>query len=199
MRIAIGGMIASGKTTLINKLSEELPDYKVLSEYRKDDELFDTLLRETYEGNADAGLLLQIYFIQKHYKSQKENAAEPDLIMDRHLIEHWLFSHNRLSDPIIWQAYNTIFQNFMMDSPQIDMYIILDVTWEDFEKRIYARGRPAEIENFEKNKDYFNDLLNSYTKKLKAQCIIYNIPYAVIRTEGKTAEEVFELTMELIS
>jgi deoxyadenosine/deoxycytidine kinase len=198
MKIAVGGMIASGKTTLIHKLSEALPHYMVLSEYRKDDPLFDELLRLTYEGVEDAGLLLQIYFIQKHWKSQQEHARVKNLIMDRHLIEHWLFSHNRLNDPVIWQAYNTIFQNFMMTSPTIDLYLILDVDWETFKERIYRRNRAAEIENFEQNEKYFYDLLSSYTEKLVAQCIIYDIPYEVINTSGLQEHEVFDLVSKVL-
>jgi len=52
------------------------------------------------------------------------------------------------------------------------------------------RGRPEEINNFEQNETYFKDLLKNYAELLRAQCVIYNIPYIIINTNNKTTSEI---------
>jgi deoxyadenosine/deoxycytidine kinase len=43
MKISVGGMIASGKSTLVKRLGKAL-DIPVMEEFEKDDEVFNTLL-----------------------------------------------------------------------------------------------------------------------------------------------------------
>jgi deoxyadenosine/deoxycytidine kinase len=73
-----------------------------------------------------------------------------------------------------------------------DLYLILDVDWKNFEKRIMERGREQEIENFEKNREYFKQLMSDYTTKVVAQCAVYDIPYVVINTNNISEDEVFK-------
>jgi len=81
---------------------------------------------------------------------------------------------------------------------QPDLYIVLDVDWEHFKERVMNRGRIQEIENFDKNKDYFYNLLKDYTTKVVAQCAVYNIPYVIINTNNLTEDEVFHVTLKAI-
>ena len=192
MKICIGGMIASGKTTLLRELSNLMPAYENIGEFRKGDEVFNSLLKWVYEGKEEAGLLLQIYFINKHWQSQKEHANDENILIDRHLFEHWLFAKERLKNPVELNMYNNIFHTYMNDIPEIDLYLILDVNWETFKERMIGRGRPAEVENFARNEDYFHRLLDGYTEKIAAQCVIYDIPYKIIYTSDKTEMEVLE-------
>ena len=78
------------------------------------------------------------------------------------------------------------------------MYIILDVDWDHFKDRVLSRGREQEIENFDKNEPYFRSLLKDYVTKIAAQCAVYDIPYVVLNTSGKSEDEVFEMSLELI-
>lgn len=191
MKIAVGGMIASGKSTLLEELSVEYSDYTSFVEFRKDDKVFDGLLKWLYEGEEDVAMLVQLYFLHKHWKTQKENADLKNMILDRHIIEHWLFANeNLMGHPEVLQMYNSLFQTFIRELPKPDLYLVLDVSWEDFKQRIMARGRPQEIENFERNQEYFSGLLQKYVDKLVAQCTIYDIPYYVIDTSGKSPKEV---------
>lgn len=192
MKIAVGGMIASGKSTLVKQLAEK---YKIsqMIEFEQDDDVFNTLLQWLYEGKENVEMLLQIYFLHKHWLAQME--FNDDVIVDRHIIEHWLFAQINLSSkPKVLNMYNGLFHQYMNDVSHPDLYIILDVDWKSFEDRIMRRGRQQEIDNFENNKEYFNALIKNYVKKLVAQCDIYEIPYVVINTNNLTEKKVLEIS-----
>jgi deoxyadenosine/deoxycytidine kinase len=70
MKISVGGMIASGKTTLVKRLGEKL-QFPVMEEFEKDDEVFNTLLKWLYEKKDNVEMLLQIYFIHNHWLNQQ--------------------------------------------------------------------------------------------------------------------------------
>jgi len=196
MKISVGGMIASGKSTLVKRLGEAL-NMPVMEEFEKDDEVFNTLLKWLYEQKDNVEMLLQIYFIHNHWLNQQK--YDNNFIVDRDLVEHWLFAqHNLKSMPTIMNMYNGVFHAYMNQVKQPDLYIILDVDWDHFKERVLNRGRKQEIENFELNKDYFYNLLKDYTKKVQAQCAVYNIPYEIINTNGMTEDEVFQETLRLI-
>lgn len=192
MKIAVGGMIASGKSTLVKQLAEK---YKIsqMIEFEQDDDVFNTLLQWLYEGKENVEMLLQIYFLHKHWLAQME--FNGDVIVDRHIIEHWLFAQINLSSkPKVLNMYNGLFHQYMNDVSHPDLYIILDVDWKSFEDRIMKRGRQQEIDNFENNKEYFNALIKNYVRKLVAQCDIYEIPYVVINTNNLTEKKVLEIS-----
>ncbi len=187
MKIAVGGMIASGKTTLVKNLSQSL-NFDQLDEFKQGDEVFNTLLEWLYKGYEDVEMLLQVYFLHKHYKTQLEKAN--DVIVDRHIIEHWLFAQENLKEkPQVLNFYNGLFHQYMNQVIQPDIYLILDMDFDTFESRIMQRGRPQEIDNYEQNKDYFKALLKSYKEKLIAQCTIYDIPYVIIDVNNQTEKE----------
>jgi deoxyadenosine/deoxycytidine kinase len=196
MKISVGGMIASGKSTLVSRLGKAL-NLPVMEEFEKDDEVFNTLLKWLYEQKSNVEMLLQIYFIHNHWLNQQKYNG--DFIVDRDLVEHWLFAqHNLKSMPTIMNMYNGVFHAYMNQIKKPDLYIILDVDWEHFRDRVMNRGRQQEIENFDKNKEYFYNLLQDYTVKVKAQCSVYEIPYKVINTNGMTEDEVFEASLKAI-
>ena len=196
MRIAVGGMIASGKSTLAAKLAEH---YKipVIEEFTKDDEVFSTLLKWLYEGKPNVEILLQIYFIHNQWLKHKE--LQDNYIVDRDVIEHWIFAQINLRKlPEVLNMYNGLFHAYMNSIKLPDMYIILDVDFEEFEERIKKRGRPEEIANYEKNKEYFEELWTDYTERLLAQCIIHDVKYRVIKTTGMSEEKVLREAIDFI-
>ena len=71
MKISVGGMIASGKSTLVTRLGDAL-NLPVMEEFEKDDDVFNTLLRWLYEQKKDVEMLLQIYFIHNNWLSQNK-------------------------------------------------------------------------------------------------------------------------------
>jgi deoxyadenosine/deoxycytidine kinase len=197
MKISVGGMIASGKSTLVKRLGEAL-ELPVMEEFERDDEVFNTLLRWLYEQKNNVEMLLQIYFIHNHWLNQVK--YDGSFIVDRDLVEHWLFAqHNLKKMPTIMNMYNGVFHAYMNQVKKPDLYIVLDVGWEHFKKRVMERGREQEIENFAKNEAYFKDLISDYTTKVVAQCSVYDIPYVVINTNGMTEDEVFNRAMAEIN
>ena len=173
-------MIASGKSTVVNKIVEHCPDFIKIDEYEKDDIVFNTLLKWLYEGVEDTEMLLQVYFLHKHWKSQRISGFN-NCVVDRHSVEHWLFAQiNMKHMPQVLNMYNGLYHAYMNDIKQPDLYIILDINFETFKKHVFKRNRPQEIENFEKNEDYFKALLNKYVPMITAQCVIYDIPYVIV-------------------
>ncbi len=196
MKISVGGMIASGKSTLVQRLGKEL-DLPVMEEFEKDDDVFNTLLKWLYEQRSNVEMLLQIYFIHNHWLNQQK--YDNSFIVDRDLVEHWLFAqHNLKSMPTIMNMYNGVFHAYMNQIKKPDLYLILDVDWVNFKDRVMTRGRGQEIENFDKNKEYFYNLMKDYTTKIAAQCAVYEIPYVIINTNGLTEDEVFKKSIEAI-
>jgi deoxyadenosine/deoxycytidine kinase len=196
MKFAVGGMIASGKSTLVKTLAEKL-NLQRMDEYDKNDEVFNTLLKWLYEGKKDVEMLLQIYFLHKHWKTQQN--IKGDLIVDRHIIEHWLFAQiNLAKNPEVLNMYNGLFHQYMNSIEHPDLYIILDMDWDTFKERIMKRGREQEIENFGQNEDYFKFLMDDYVRKLVAQCEIYDIRYIVLDTSGRSQEDVARASEEII-
>jgi deoxyadenosine/deoxycytidine kinase len=196
MKLAVGGMIASGKSTLTKEMAQyfEMP---LLEEFDKDDEVFNTLLTWLYEGKPNVEMLLQIYFIHQHWASQ--NSLGHDIVVDRHIIEHWIFAQVNLKKyPEVLNMYNALYHQYMNSIDHPDLYIILDMKWETFKKRIMKRGRVQEIENFGRNEKYFKNLFENYTDKLISQCIIYDIPFYVVDTDDVSEEDVADIAIQVI-
>ena len=196
MKIAVGGMIASGKSTLVTNLGKAL-NVPIMDEFEADDDVFSTILDWLYTGRPNAEMLLQVYFLHTHYMNQKKYGD--DFIVDRDIIEHWLFAQENLKTmPDVMNMYNTLFHTYMSKLKKPDLYILLDVSLDDFIDRIKTRGRASEVDNFDDNFDYFKNLHSNYLEKLKAQCTVYGIPYKVIDTTGLTEEDVLTKALEIV-
>lgn len=190
MKIAVGGMIASGKSTLVKSLGEKLK-LPVMDEFDEHDKIFNTLLDWLYTGAPNVEMLLQVYFLHTHYLTQKKYGK--DFVVDRDIIEHWLFANENLKHmPEILNMYNGVFNAYMNSITKPDLYVILNISYPTFQKRIFKRGRKSEIDNFDANKEYFVNLLDVYVDKLKAQCTIYDIPYIVVNVDNKDEDDVLD-------
>jgi deoxyadenosine/deoxycytidine kinase len=140
-------------------------------------------------------MLLQVYFLHNAWMRQRQ--YKDNFIVDRDLIEHWLFAQENLKlHPEIMNMYNGVFHSYMNQIGKPDIYIILDVDWKHFKERIFNRQRSQEVDTFEQNATYFASLLNNYVQRLRAQCVIFDIPYVVVNTNDLTEEEVFETVMK---
>jgi deoxyadenosine/deoxycytidine kinase len=197
MKIAVGGMIAAGKSNLSNRLGQAL-DMPVMTEYEEKDKIFDNLLKWRYENKPNADMLLQTYILQNSW--YRQHSYDKDFVIDRDMIEHWLFAQENFKEQSdTMNIYNNLFYTYMNRITKPDLYIILDVDWKHFKERVFNRQRSQEVKNFEKNSAYFSSLLNNYVQRMRAQCVIFDIPYVVINTNDLTEDEVFELVMKKIS
>ncbi len=193
--IAIGGMIAAGKTTLSDALSEAI-NAKVLYEINDDDNTQMILLNDLYERKPDAGTVFQIYQLLKRI-NQYEQAANLDvpIILDRVFFEDRLFAHENMLDNIINYCHYDRFWESKADEiinkvglPQL--YVILKIDWDTFKKRIFQRGRKSEIDNFSINEKYFQKLNSVYVPYLEKTCIKYGIPYIILEANMPTEEKI---------
>lgn len=197
MKIAVGGMIASGKSKLSEALSKEL-QIPIVPEFEDNDIVFNTMLDWLYTKVDNTEMLLQIYFI--HNQLIQDRKIKKPFIVDRDLFERKIFADINLDyDLETKEIYNHIFNLYVNKIQKPDLYIILDVDWNNFYKRLLKRGRNQEIDNFDINKDYFKTLHKEYTNKLKELCIKYNVDYLIIDTNDKTEEEIKLIAIDNIS
>ncbi len=193
--IAIGGMIAAGKTTLSDALSKKI-NAKVLYEINDNDNTQMILLNDLYERKPDAGTVFQIYQLLKRI-NQYEQAAKQDvpIILDRVFFEDRLFAHENMLDSIInychydrfWEAKaNETIEKVGL--PQL--YVILKIDWDTFKDRVFKRGRKSEIDNFSLNEKYFQKLNSVYVPYLEKTCIRYGIPYLILEANMDTEQKI---------
>ena len=193
--IAIGGMIAAGKTTLSDALSKKI-NAKVLYEINDNDNTQMILLNDLYERKPDAGTVFQIYQLLKRI-NQYEKAAKLDvpIILDRVFFEDRLFAHENMLDSIInychydrfWEEKaNEIIEKVGL--PQL--YVILKIDWDTFKQRVFKRGRKSEIDNFALNEKYFQKLNSVYVPHLEKTCIRYGIPYLILEANMDLEEKI---------
>ncbi len=193
--IAIGGMIAAGKTTLSDALSKAIKA-QVFYEINDDDKTQMILLNDLYERKPDAGTVFQIYQLLKRI-NQYEYAAnlnEP-IILDRVFFEDRLFAHENMLDNIVNYCHYDIFWEAKADEiidkvglPQL--YVILKISWDTFKQRIFERGRKSEIDNFSLNEKYFKKLNSVYVPYLEKTCIRYGIPYITLEADMPTKDKI---------
>ncbi len=186
--ICIGGMIAFGKSTLTESLKNKYDkNANVVFELDEDDNLMMMLLEKMYqrENNDLYGSLFQLYFVLNRFENYKKNANLDRLtIFDRSIFEDWLFARENINSPSVFHYYNSLWESvcreLIYDYGVPKLYIILDGDWELFKKRIYQRNRKVEIDNFEKNENYFKQLLLKYADYLVSACKDFGIDYIVV-------------------
>lgn len=196
MKIAIGGMIASGKSTLVDNLSKTL-NIPAMKEFESDDVVFNTILKWLYEGVKDVEMLLQFYFLHNHWSSQKE--YKDSVIVDKHIIENLIFAQEHLSHNLeLLNIYEGLFSQYVKNVHKPDLYIILEIDWNTFKERINQRGRQQEIDNFDNNTEYFKRLLSTYVSKLVEQCKKQDITYFVLNTSQLSEEETLKKSLDIV-
>lgn len=196
MKIAIGGMIASGKSTLVDNLSKTL-NIPAMKEFESDDVVFNTILKWLYEGVKDVEMLLQFYFLHNHWSSQKE--YKDSVIVDKHIIENLIFAQEHLSHNLeLLNIYEGLFSQYVKNVHKPDLYIILEIDWNTFKERINRRGRQQEIDNFDNNTEYFKRLLSTYVSKLVEQCKKQDITYYVLNTSQLSEEETLKKSLDIV-
>lgn len=197
--IAIGGMIAMGKSTLAKALYERFAEYSTyVEELDETDEYTMLLLDKMYQRENEElyGPMFQLNFVLQRYLRYKEVLEKTDKLVffDRTIFEDFVFAVENIKSPATLKYYTALYDDictklrYKEGVPQ--WYIILDGDWELFKERIYKRGRKSEIENFEKNEDYFRHLQKNYVTWLKGICNSTGISCLVVDAKLSTEEQV---------
>ncbi|MBN0919468.1 deoxynucleoside kinase [[Mycoplasma] gypis] len=210
MIIGISGMISSGKSSLSEKLHKEYKTSKMLIEFDEDDEVFNTFLKWLYEKKPDLTIGFQSYIVESHstkfnkviddYQAQGLNPKKDHIFLDRFSLEHYIFAKINLMQKgkRYLEAYDALFEHLITEHELPDLAIFLDINFETFKKRIFQRGRKSEIDNWEKNIDYFKILHESYLATFEELAKKYNLKYEVIDTNNLTEQEVLAKAKEII-
>lgn len=191
--LVVGGTIAAGKSSLVGALP-----FKAIQELDPNDELQKVLLEKMYEGDPIAKQVFQLDMMLTRFDKFKKLANSDEIhVFDRMIFEDRLFANMLFGDvKNIWAYYDSIWndkvEELINEVGKPKLYILLDVNWETFSERIFARNRKVEIDNFEENKEYFKKLLDKYIPYMVEQLEKFNIPYVVIDTNKLGKLEVID-------
>ncbi len=200
--IAIGGMIAAGKTTLANDLAAKI-GAKVNYELDENNKTQDVLLEDMYKREPDAGTVFQLYlFLKRHRQYVEASQSNTPIILDRTIFEDRLFAHeNMLDDIISFSYYDRMWEekvSEMINKVGLpNLYVILKVDWNTFKDRIFKRGRKSEIDNFSLNEEYFKNLNNIYVDYLENTCLKFGIPYIILDANLPNNEKIEKILNKL--
>ncbi|MCE6056022.1 deoxynucleoside kinase [Mycoplasmopsis agalactiae] len=201
MIIGISGMISSGKSTLVKKLSDYYPNSIFIEEFSEDDPVFNTFLKWCYEKQPNTDIAFQSFLIESltdsFYKHKEEflknhNIIEDHIFLDRFILEHYIFAKATLSkkNKKYFEAFDKLFAHIYDSKCNPDFALFIDINWETFKQRIFQRGRKVEIDNFYENEEYFKHLLSIYKRTFVDLASKYNIPYAIIDSNNKSNSNV---------
>lgn len=213
MLIGISGMISSGKSTLTNKLLNYYSQKNttlMLEEFKEDDEVFNTFLKWLYEKQPNLTIGFQSFVVENHttklnellteFKKQNLDPKLNHIFLDRFSIEHYIFAHVILKEKgqKYLDGYDALFSQLITQDETPDLAIYLDMSFDTFKKRLFARGRQVEIDNWELNHDYFLELHTNYKQVFLRQAEKYHLNYEIIETDNLTEADVFEKAKEII-
>lgn len=185
--IVIGGMIAFGKSTLAQAVSNKITNSKVVNELDESDLLAKMLLDKMYErkNNTIFGSVFQLYFVLNRFEIYKANCNNLNLtIFDRSIFEDWIFAHENIIRPSVFTYYDSLWKDIATELvyqhgvPKL--YVILSGDWQLFKERLFLRNRKSEIENYQKNEVYFKKLLTVYQEYMINVCLDFGVDYIVV-------------------
>lgn len=208
MIVAVSGMISSGKSTLVKKLNSHYENNSLyLDEYKKDDEIFSTMLRWFLEKRENINLSFDLYVLNHHIESLKEIYEEFNekftkddyLFLDRFPAEHAIFNKMDLVTNLNHKlAYDKALDNLLVNQIKPDLVLYLDIDFKTFQNRLTQRSRSEEVDNFENNIDYWKKLHMFYKQYFLELCKKYQIKYQIIDTNNLDEGQVLTKAISLI-
>ncbi|MFS1663112.1 deoxynucleoside kinase [Streptococcus sp. zg-JUN1979] len=167
--IILAGMIGVGKTTYTEKLAQALGTQAFFEPVDKN-----PILDKYYKDPDKYGFALQIYFLNKRFKSIKEAYSDNNNVLDRSIYEDALFTYiNMLQGSISKEEYHIyldLLDNMMEEMSALpkkapDLLIYLDGSFEHILANIKKRGRPFEQPTADNQlEDYYKLLHKHYAK-----------------------------------
>ncbi|APJ38632.1 deoxynucleoside kinase [Mycoplasmopsis pullorum] len=212
MLIAISGMISSGKSTLVKQLSKLYQNQSLkLDEYESNDSIFESLLDWFLQHKPHVGLSFDIYVMDSHVQrvenirtqfAQLQLDEQSDFIfLDRFPLEHYIFACIDFAseqDQHYLQIYKSGIAELVTPTSLPDFVIYLDMDFETFKTRLLKRSRPAEINNWDANLEYWAQLHSIYKTKFIQICEEFNVKYQILDTNNKNEEQVLEQAKAII-
>lgn len=195
--IVVGGPIAVGKSTLVGALP-----FIPVQELDPNDELQKLLLEKMYEGDKIAPQVFQLDMLLTRFDKYKKFANSDDVyVFDRMIFEDIFFAKKLLSKyPNVWNYYHSIWQDkvdeIMNEIGKPRFHILLTCNWDTFQRRVFERNRKAEIDNFEKNINYFREMIEEYEPFVVEMFKKYDMDYVVINTDNRSILDVIDVAKD---
>lgn len=165
--LVLAGTIGAGKSSLAAALGEHFGT-EVFYESVDDNPVLDLY----YKNPEKYAFLLQIYFLNKRFKSIKEAYKDDNNVLDRSIFEDALFLDLNFRNGNVTQeehqVYHELLENMMeelkgMPKKAPDLLIYIDVSFDTMLHRIALRGR--EYEQIDGNPDleaYYQQVHSAY-------------------------------------
>lgn len=156
--LVLAGTIGAGKSSLAKALGEHFGT-EVFYESVNDNPVLDLY----YKDPQKYAFLLQIYFLNKRFRSIKDAYTDDNNVLDRSIFEDALFLDLNYKNGNVTaqehQVYHELLDNMMeeldgMPKKAPDLLIYIDVNFETMLNRIKMRGR--DFEQIEDNPELLN-------------------------------------------
>ena len=165
--LVLAGTIGAGKSSLAKALGEHFGT-EVFYESVDDNPVLDLY----YKDPQKYAFLLQIYFLNKRFRSIKKAYTDDNNVLDRSIFEDALFLNLNFKNGNVTaqehQVYHDLLDNMMeelddMPKKAPDLLIYIDVNFETMLNRIKMRGRDFEqIEDNPELLDYYRQVHSEY-------------------------------------
>lgn len=170
MVIVVGGMIGLGKTSVSEIIAKEL-NSKVFYESVADNPILPLFYNSTDEEIKlkRYPFLLQLFFLNKRFKSIKEALVSENNVLDRSIYEDWYFCKKNMElgriSELEMSVYDSLLNNMMEELEELpkkspDLFIYLKGSFDTVINRINKRGRSYELD--EKLVDYYRYIWEGY-------------------------------------
>lgn len=170
MVIVVGGMIGLGKTSVSEIIAKEL-NSKVFYESVEDNPILPLFYNSTDEEIKlnRYPFLLQLFFLDKRFKSIKQALISKNNVLDRSIYEDWYFCKRNMDlgriSELEMSVYESLLNNMMEELDELpkkspDIFIYLRGSFDTVINRIKMRGRSYEIDD--KLIDYYRYIWEGY-------------------------------------
>ncbi|BAK56141.1 deoxyadenosine kinase [Candidatus Arthromitus sp. SFB-mouse-Japan] len=170
MVIVVGGMIGLGKTSVSEIIAKEF-NSKVFYESVEDNPILPLFYNSTDEEIKlnRYPFLLQLFFLDKRFKSIKQALTSKNNVLDRSIYEDWYFCKRNMDlgriSELEMSVYESLLNNMMEELDELpkkspDIFIYLRGSFDTIINRIKMRGRSYEIDN--KLVDYYRYIWEGY-------------------------------------
>lgn len=167
MLIVLAGTIGAGKSSLAAALGEHLGT-DVFYEAVDNNPVLDLY----YQDPKKYAFLLQIYFLNKRFKSIKEAYQADNNILDRSIFEDELFLKLNYKNGNVTKTELDIYQELLanmleelegMPKKRPDLLIYIDVSFDKMLERIEKRGRSFEqVDGNPSLEQYYHQVYGEY-------------------------------------
>jgi deoxyadenosine kinase len=190
--ISIAGIIASGKTTLAEKLGKvmKLPVYT-------EGVIDNTYLADFYKDQKKYAFPLQIYLLNKRFKQQQKIIwTGRGAVQDRTIYEDNVFCEMLKDDGKIdkrdYETYVELFENMHNFMTRPNLIVYLDVPPKEAYKRYKKRNRKGEedipLEYFERLYKYYKLFIQKIAKRIP----VIRVDYKKYKTGDQMAKIIKE-------